>query len=138
MRMGVILLLLPALAGCDQLTGVADQKIADAEAIGFACRVSLKSPEDCMKENDTFSPSHILDGWKNADADIKAGKLDPAMRGEKPAVMPEEAAKRTAEPANTTEEPAKSTDATEPSKAPTTGTTPGAAMPQPSTATAGQ
>ncbi|MEZ0238236.1 MAG: hypothetical protein ACAH06_09255, partial [Methylophilaceae bacterium] len=57
------------------------QKIADAEAIGFACRVSQKTPEACMKENEAQSPSSILDGWKSADEDIKAGKLDPTMSG---------------------------------------------------------
>lgn len=68
------------LAGCDKLSGEADRKIADAEAVGFACRVSSKSPEDCMRENEVHSPSYILDGWKFADEDIKSGKLDPGMR----------------------------------------------------------
>lgn len=78
-----VFLIMPALllAGCDKLTGAADQKIADAEAIGFACRVSQKTPEACMKENEAQSPSSILDGWKSADEDIKAGKLDPTMSG---------------------------------------------------------
>jgi hypothetical protein len=76
-----VLFLLLALTGCDKLTGAADQKIADAEAIGFACRVSQKTPEACMKENEAQSPSSILDGWKSADEDIKAGKLDPTMSG---------------------------------------------------------
>lgn len=79
MRITLLIALL-FLAGCDQLTGAADQKIADAEAIGFACRVSQKTPEACMKENEAQSPSAILDGWKAADEDIKAGKLDPTMR----------------------------------------------------------
>jgi hypothetical protein len=67
------------LAGCDKLTGAADQKIADAEAIGFACRVSGKTPEACMKENEAQSPSSVLDGWKSADEDIRSGKVDPTM-----------------------------------------------------------
>jgi hypothetical protein len=74
-----LLLVLLLLAGCDKLTGAADQKIADAEAIGFACRVSGKAPETCMKENEAQSPSSLLDGWKAADEDIKSGKLDPSM-----------------------------------------------------------
>ncbi len=76
--LALVLLMLP-LAACDKLTGAAEQKIADAEAIGFACRVSQKQPEACMKENETQSPSSILDGWKSADEDIKAGKLDPTL-----------------------------------------------------------
>ncbi|HSI22209.1 MAG TPA: hypothetical protein VK959_04225 [Methylophilaceae bacterium] len=81
MNRASVLFLLLALTGCDKLTGAADQKIADAEAIGFACRVSQKTPEACMKENEAQSPSSILDGWKSADEDIKAGKLDPTMSG---------------------------------------------------------
>ena len=80
MRGASLLLTVLLLAGCDKLTGAADQKIADAEAIGFACRVSSKTPEECMKENEAQSPSSILDGWKSADEDIKAGKLDPGMK----------------------------------------------------------
>lgn len=80
MRGASLLLISLLLTGCDKLTGVADQKIADAEAIGFACRVSSKTPEECMKENEAQSPSSILDGWKSADEDIKAGKLDPGMK----------------------------------------------------------
>ncbi len=79
MRRASLLFALLLLAGCDKLTGAADQKIADAEAVGFACRVSGKTPEACMKENEAQSPSSVLDGWKSADEDIKEGKLDPTM-----------------------------------------------------------
>ncbi len=82
MRSASLLLALLLLAGCDKLTGAADQKIADAEAVGFACRVSGKTPEACMKENEAQSPSSVLDGWKAADEDIKSGRLDPTMSGE--------------------------------------------------------
>jgi hypothetical protein len=67
------------LVGCDRITGAADQKILDAKAIGYACRVSLKTPEDCMKENDTYSPADVLSGWKDADKDINGKLLDPNM-----------------------------------------------------------
>jgi hypothetical protein len=79
MRPLVFLLMALPLAACDKITGAADQKIADAEAIGFACRVAQKQPEACMKENEAQSPSSILEGWKSADEDIKGGKLDPTM-----------------------------------------------------------
>lgn len=79
MRALALLLMALPLAACDKITGAADQKIADAEAIGFACRVSQKQPEACMKENEAQSPSSILEGWKSADEDIKSGKLDPTM-----------------------------------------------------------
>ena len=74
-----VLVLLIALAGCDRITGAADQKVSDAEAIGYACRVSLKKPEDCMKENDGQSTTAILAGWKAADKDIQDKTLDPTM-----------------------------------------------------------
>lgn len=81
MRVGQFMLLITALtlAGCDRITGAANQKILDAEAIGYACRVSKKAPEDCIKENDTSSPSSILDGWKIADKDIQGQLIDPNM-----------------------------------------------------------
>lgn len=76
-------LLLPiavlALVGCDRITGGVDQKSLDAEAIGYSCRISLKPPEDCIKENDTHSPTSILFGWKEADRDIREKAIDPNM-----------------------------------------------------------
>lgn len=102
MRSASLVLAVLLLAGCDKLTGAADQKIADAEAIGFACRVSGKAPEACMKENEAQSPSSILDGWKSADDDIRSGKLDPSMSNvasEKPAGEAEKPAEGEGKPA---------------------------------------
>jgi len=81
-RIFLLLLCLLPLAGCDKIKAmmgvpaVADPKELDAQAIGYACRVSKKQPEPCMKENDTQSPSQILSGWKSADKDIKAKLID--------------------------------------------------------------
>lgn len=88
-----VFLMVPALflIGCDKLTGAADQKIADAEAIGYACRVSQKTPEACMKENEAQSPSSVLDGWKSADKDIKEKAIDIGM-GSRPMAASEGAA----------------------------------------------
>lgn len=79
MRRAALMLSCLALVACDRITGEATQKILDAEAIGYACRVSLKAPEDCMKENEAQSPSSVLDGWKQADKDISKKTLDPLM-----------------------------------------------------------
>jgi len=73
------LLIAVATSGCDRITGVADQKTPDAESIGYACRVSLKKPEDCMKENEAQSTTAVLTGWKAADKDIQDKRLDPSM-----------------------------------------------------------
>ena len=88
-----------ALTGCDKITGASDQKISDAEAIGYACRVSQKSPEDCMKENETQSPTSVLEGWRSADDDIKSGKLDPKMSSAAPSGKEGEAAAEGDKPA---------------------------------------
>lgn len=78
-RLLVPLIALLLLDGCDRITGEADKKILNAQAVGYACRISMKTPEDCMKENDTQSPTYILSGWKSADQDINERVLDPTM-----------------------------------------------------------
>jgi hypothetical protein len=81
-----------ALSGCDKIKSmlgmpvVVDPKELDAQAIGYACRVSKKQPEACMKENDAHSPSQILSGWKNADKDIKAKVIDAGPNSEPVAI----------------------------------------------------
>lgn len=79
----LVLIAVFALSGCDKakqlIGGGPDQKTLDASAIGYACRVALKGPEDCMKENESFSQTALLEGWKAADRDINGGILDPSM-----------------------------------------------------------
>lgn len=75
----VLLLAGLMLVGCERLTGADAKKTLDAEAIGYACRVSLKAPEDCMKENEAQSPTAVLNGWKEADKDISNQTIDPSM-----------------------------------------------------------
>jgi hypothetical protein len=91
-----VLIIATITSGCDKFSGDADQKTSDAQAIGYACRVSLKKPEDCMKENTVQSTTSILTGWKAADTDISERKLDPNMGSDpataviiKPASAPE-------------------------------------------------
>ena len=88
-RLFLMVLCLLALSGCDKLksmmgggVAVVDPKELDAQAIGYACRVSKKQPEPCMKENDGQSPSQILFGWKKADKDIKARVIDASPNAE--------------------------------------------------------
>lgn len=62
------------LAGCNfEIPG---QKAKDAAAMGYACRISKKSPEQCMRESPAFSQNAILDGWREADNDVKEKKVD--------------------------------------------------------------
>jgi hypothetical protein len=74
-RIAPLILLAAALplAGCEMITG---EKAKDGESVGYACRVSNKSPEECMKENSAYTPTSILGGWKTADKDVKDKKVD--------------------------------------------------------------
>lgn len=87
MRILVLILAALLLNGCDKIAGLFDSKIADAQAIGAACRLAQKKPSDCMAENPKQSPAYILSGWKKTDEDIKNGVVDPTMSN---AVRPKE------------------------------------------------
>lgn len=84
-RRSVLSIAILALVGCDRITGADQQKAYDAEAIGYACRISLKTPQDCMQENETHSPTSILYGWKEADKDVQSNIIDPSMGKNPPA-----------------------------------------------------
>ena len=78
---------LPALllAGCEfEIPG---QKAKDAAAMGYACRISKKSPEQCMRENPNFSQTAVLDGWREADKDVKDKKVDTNFSAPPPVVI---------------------------------------------------
>jgi hypothetical protein len=79
MRILVLLLAALMLNGCDKLAGLIDSKVADAQAIGAACRLAQKQPSVCMAENPKQSPARILSGWQKTDDDIKNGTVDPSM-----------------------------------------------------------
>lgn len=107
-RRTVSLLLLAAalpLAGCEMLSG--GDKNKDGESIGFACRLSDKLPEDCMKENNTYTPTSILTGWKRADTEKKEATHGTEKSAEEGAVEGEAKPEgdQASEPA--TEQPAK-------------------------------
>ncbi|MFA7241035.1 MAG: hypothetical protein WC091_13070 [Sulfuricellaceae bacterium] len=74
------------LAGCN--FEVPGQKAKDAGAMGYACRISKKSPEQCMRENPTFSQIAILDGWREGDLDVKDKKVDTNFSPPPPVVIP--------------------------------------------------
>ncbi|MEI7841717.1 MAG: hypothetical protein WCI39_01690 [Gallionellaceae bacterium] len=82
----LLLIAVLALSACDKITGAGEKKEADAASIGFACRVSFKAPEDCMKDNATLSPTSILTGWKAADKEINTNLLDPMMKRNNPSI----------------------------------------------------
>jgi hypothetical protein len=86
-RILLMVLCLLALSGCDKVNAlmgkpVAEPKDLDAQAIGYACRVSKKPPEPCMKENEAHRPALILNGWKNADKELKLRVIEIGPNGE--------------------------------------------------------
>ncbi len=75
-----------SLAGCEfEIPG---QKAKDAVAMGYACRVSIKSPEQCMRENPKYPPVSLLEGWHEADKDVKDKKVETNFPPPPPVVIP--------------------------------------------------
>lgn len=71
------------LGGCDLIdTLMADpkaaQRIADAKAIGSACRYGLRSIEDCYALNEKASKAYVFEGWKEMDQYMRENKIDGA------------------------------------------------------------
>jgi len=106
-RLFALLITALALVGCDRITGAGQQKILDAEAVGYSCRVSQKLPEDCMKENETKSPTSILDGWKAADKDIEANTIFLVHQAAQTAIRAQSAPVATTAPAEAEQAAAK-------------------------------
>ncbi len=78
------------LGGCDLEALLADpkmvQKIADAKAIGGACRHGNRSIEDCYALNEKFPKASIYDGWRDMDQYMRENKLEGVEpKGLKPA-----------------------------------------------------
>lgn len=83
-RIAWVLLAVP-LTGCEfEIPG---QKAKDAVAVGYACRVSVKSPEQCMRENPKYNPTSLLEGWQEADKDVKDKKVDTNFPPPPPVVL---------------------------------------------------
>ena len=68
------------LGGCDLEALLADpkavQKVADAKAIGGACRHGNRSIEDCYALNEKFPKASIYDGWREMDQYMRENKLE--------------------------------------------------------------
>jgi hypothetical protein len=84
-RAALLFLLAAALplGGCEMLAGA--DKGKDGESVGYACRLSSKLPEDCMKENDIYTPTSILEGWKRGEKEVREGKVGSLTGKSQPA-----------------------------------------------------
>ena len=72
---------LAAFGGCDQLgietpQKAAERQVAEAKAIGGACRHALRAIEDCYTLNPKADKSAIYDGWREMDEYMRENKLD--------------------------------------------------------------
>lgn len=112
------LLLLPLLAGCEQVSDLLElpdprkeeaKAVAEAKAIGGACRHSGRSLEDCYVLNPTSQKAGIFAGWREMNDYMMQNnittvpsQLAPPPRGAKPGESGgEPAPAHTVEPAAT-------------------------------------
>jgi len=69
------------LAACDQL-GIetpqrqTERKVAEAKAVGGACRHALRAIEDCYTLNPKSDKSAVYDGWREMDEYMRENSLD--------------------------------------------------------------
>jgi hypothetical protein len=73
--------LLLLLAGCDQLgldtpAKVAERKLAEAKAVGSACRHAMRAIEDCYVLNPKADKSAVFAGWREMDEYMRENKLE--------------------------------------------------------------
>lgn len=88
----------PLLAACDQLgidtpQKAAERQLADAKAVGSACRHALRAIEDCYTLNPKADKASVFGGWREMDEYMRENKLEgvapvvprPALGAPKPA-----------------------------------------------------
>lgn len=120
-----VLALVLGLSGCDQLGIETPQKqterrMAEAKAIGGACRHAKRAIEDCYTLNPKSDKSAVYEGWREMDEYMRENNLDgiapvvprPSPRPRRPAA--EEGAGEGEE----SEAPAESSDASAASEPP--------------------
>ncbi|RZK99133.1 MAG: hypothetical protein EOP36_20205 [Rubrivivax sp.] len=69
------------LSGCDQLgietpEKAAERQIADAKAVGGACRHAMRAIEDCYILNPKAEKSSVFAGWRDMDEYMRENKLE--------------------------------------------------------------
>lgn len=69
------------LSGCDQLgidtpQKTAERQLADAKAVGSACRHAMRAIEDCYTLNPKAEKSAVFAGWREMDEYMRENKLD--------------------------------------------------------------
>jgi len=78
---GVALAVVVMLAGCDQIgietpAKAQERALAEAKAIGSACRHAMRAIEDCYTLNPKADKSAVYGGWREMDEYMRENKLD--------------------------------------------------------------
>jgi len=73
--------MLVSLTGCDQLgietpQKLAERQVAEAKAIGSACRHAMRAIEDCYLLNPKADKSAVFGGWREMDEYMRENKLE--------------------------------------------------------------
>lgn len=79
--LSLLMVLVGALAGCDQLgietpQKTAERQQAEAKAIGSACRHATRAIEDCYTLNPKADKSAVFEGWREMDEYMRENKLE--------------------------------------------------------------
>lgn len=98
------------LSGCDQLgietpEKAAEKQIAEAKAIGGACRHAMRAIEDCYILNPKAEKSSVFGGWRDMDEYMRENKLE-GVAPVVPRPPPPAAASKPSAPADADEEEA--------------------------------
>jgi hypothetical protein len=70
-----------ALSGCDQLgietpQKASERQLAEAKAVGSACRHAMRAIEDCYTLNPKADKSAVFAGWREMDEYMRENKLE--------------------------------------------------------------
>ena len=96
------------LSGCDQLgietpEKTAERQVADAKAVGSACRHAMRAIEDCYLLNPKAEKSSVFTGWREMDEYMRENKLE-GIAPVVPRPAPAAAASKPSAPADGDEE----------------------------------
>lgn len=108
-RLCLCLSLGAGLSACDQLgietpQKAAERQVADAKAVGSACRHALRAIEDCYTLNPKADKASVFAGWREMDEYMRENKLEGiAPVVPRPGAKPKTDEEEAAAPAKTSE-----------------------------------
>lgn len=97
----------------------AERQVAEAKAVGGACRHALRAIEDCYTLNPKAEKSAVYEGWREMDEYMRENKLEgiaPVVPRPAPAASAPKKRASDAEDEDATEEPAVDHEPAKPKK----------------------